>query len=305
MSDPTLDDPPLWYQHIYPGGPHTGFYEAMQDHVLVYVHRSPKTLVVTFDNLSQAGGAYLNRDPWAAKFVSDEGHSHLGVMANGPTWFRDPQLIARLEALRDEGFFARYDTIAMTGTSMGAFGALTFSRLAPGARVIAFSPQSTLRRDLVPWEHRFVKSQLQDWTLPYSDAAEGLAEASKIYLFYDPFDKNDTRQAERLPSEFVTPMRAPGCGHKTALVLRRTETLKTVMRDAIGGTLTRENFAKMVRTRRNTRIYCLEMLSHLQERGHTKRADQFRWAFKRRRKRLKAEQKHDKIDTDGPRFHVG
>ena len=47
--------------------------------------------------------------------------------------------------------------------------------------------------------------------------------ALPIYLCYDPFDINDARQAKRLPSEWVTPLRAPGCGHKTALVLQRAE----------------------------------------------------------------------------------
>ena len=303
MEDAPFDSTPLWYRQIYHSGAFTGFHEAIQDHALVYVERAPKTLIVTFDNLSQAGSSYLNRDPWAAKFVSDEGHSHLGVMAHGQTWFRDPLLIARLEALRDGGFFARFDTVAFAGTSMGGFAALTFSRLSPKARVIAFSPQSTLCQDLVPWEHRFVKSRLQDWTLPYSDAAEDLVDADKVYLCYDPFDINDARQAKRLPSEWVTPLRAPGCGHKTALVLQRAELLKTVMRSAIDGTLTPETFGQLIRARRNTRMYCLEMVDHLLARGHDARADRFRWAFKRRRKRLKREKDDGTGETQNAHIH--
>ncbi len=305
MSDPIADEAPLWYRHIYPGGQFTGFYHAMKDHALVYVERSPSTLIVTFDNLSQAGGAYLNRDPWAAKFIADEGHSHLGVIANGPTWFRDPQLITYLERLRDEGFFERFPVVAMAGTSMGGFAALTFSHLAPGARVVAFSPQSTLNQDLVPWERRFVKSRLQDWTLPYSDAAADLQNLGKAYVIYDPFDINDARHAARIPPDNVTLLRAPGCGHKTAMVLRRTETLKTVMRTAIDGTLTAESFARLVRGRRNTRIYCLEMIGHFQARKHDDRASQFKWAFNRRRKRIKKEQKNVEVDTNNTNVIAG
>ena len=97
------------------------------------------------------------------------------------------------------------------------------------------------------------------------------------------------KQAKRLRAEWVTPLRAPGFGHKTAFVLHRAELLKTVMRSAIDGTLTPETFAQLIRARRNTRIYCLEMVKHLLARGHDARADRFRWAFKRRRKRLKRE----------------
>ena len=186
---------------------------------------------------------------------------------------------------------------------MGGFAALTFSRLSPKARVIAFSPQSTLCQDLVPWEHRFVKSRLQDWTLPYSDAAEDLVDADKVYLCYDPFDINDARQAKRLPSEWVTPLRAPGCGHKTALVLQRAELLKTVIRSAIDGTLTPETFGQLIRARRNTRMYCLEMVDHLPARGHDARANQFKWAFRRRRKRLKREKDDGTGETQNAHIH--
>ena len=160
-----LDSPPQWYKEIFPGGPRTGFYENHARHALLFVERSPEVLVVSFDNLAEAGGRHLAREPWAGKFIADNGWSHLSIFAHGPTWFRDATLIERLENLRNSDFFKRFRKVVFCGTSMGGFAALTFARLSPGSTVIAFSPQSTLAAELVPWEVRFRKGRGQDWTL--------------------------------------------------------------------------------------------------------------------------------------------
>lgn len=61
---------PLWYYDIYPNGQRTGFYHNLGSHAVNYVDRGSRRLVVTFDNLAEAGGRQYDRDAWAAKFVS-------------------------------------------------------------------------------------------------------------------------------------------------------------------------------------------------------------------------------------------
>jgi hypothetical protein len=274
---------PDWYREIFPAGPRDGFYEKLGDHALIHIARAPDCLVVTFDNLSDAGYPGYDIRPWAEKFIREQGWSHLGVVAQGPTWYRDAQLIARMEALRDAGFFARFSRVVMAGASMGGFGALAFADLAPGCDVIAFSPQSTLSNDLVPWERRFDKGRAQDWSLPRSDASQTLGQAGRVWVVYDPFLQPDFDQIARLPQDKTVHLKAFGQGHKTALVLRRMDLLKSVMREAVEGRLTPQWFYKATRARKNIYLYRKVMEEHLVARGKSHRVERMVQAFRARR----------------------
>lgn len=261
---------PSWYREIFPAGKQTGFYHKLAQHAVVCVERSPRTLVLSFDNLTQAGNPRYDREAWAGKFLADNNFSHMGIFAQHPSWFRAQDLIDFLTRQRDMGYFARYEKVILTGTSMGGFGALTFSSLVPGATVIAFSPQSTLDAALTPWEPRFKVGKRQDWTLAHSDAARETAQADKVFVIYDPFETPDRLHAERIQGGNVVPLRAPGMGHKTALVLRQINQLKSVMSEAMDGDLTQRRFAELIQPRKINPDYKINMRHQLRARNHPK-----------------------------------
>lgn len=279
---------PSWYRDIYPAGESDGFYRKMGNHAMAFVERRSHQLVVSFDNLSDAGHPGYDKEAWAGAFCRYNGWSHLGIFTQAPSWFRSPVLIDALEEMKARGFFARFDNVTFCGTSMGGFAALAFSGLAPGCNVIAFSPQSTLIRDRVPWETRFRKADQQDWTLPCSDAAESLDQVARAYVIYDPFHINDTKQVMRLPGDRLMHLRAPGLGHRTALLLGRLRALKPVMGEGILGTLDRRGFARMIRRRGRLPLYRDNMARYMVERGVEHRQDRLSRAHeKRRQKRRK------------------
>jgi hypothetical protein len=282
-EEPDRNKIPQWYAEIFPAGPANGWFHKWTHHAASFVDRGTAQLVVSFDNLSDAGNPYPDVVPWAEKFVRENGWSHLGIYARGPSWYRDPDLIAHLEKLRDEGFFARFDRVAFVGTSMGAFAALTFSSFAPGATVVALSPQSTLDTNLVPWETRFHKGMRQDWTLPNSDAANQLDDVGTAYVVYDPFMTQDKQHVMRLPQDRLIHLRGFGFGHKSAVFLRRIDYLKTLMHGAITGTLDPAAFYKFARVRKDLYIYRLSMEAHLMAKGQGDRMLKFRRAFRVRR----------------------
>lgn len=289
MSDPQdqeddLGGVPSWYMEIFPAGPRDGFFQKLGDHSVAFVDRGAHQLVVTFDNLAEAGGKRYDREPWAAKFCADNGWSHLGIFAQPPSWFRDARLISYLEDLRDRGFFEGFERVAFCGTSMGGFGALTFCDLAPGATVMAFSPQSSLHADLVPWETRFSKGRRQDWSLPYSDATEHTKHASKAFIVFDPLHKSDRDHFYRFRGDNIVGLHGIGLGHKSALVLRRMDRLKPVMKGAIEGSLTPLEFYKLIRARKDVYLYRQIMEEHMRARNREALALKFQTAFKRRRK---------------------
>ncbi len=278
---------PGWYREIFPAGPCDGFYAKLGAHSASFVDRGTHQLVVTFDNLSDAGNPRYDREPWAGKFCADNGWSHLGVYAQPPSWFRDARLISYLEGLRDDGFFKRFERVAFCGTSMGGFGAVTFCDLSPGCTVMAFSPQTTLAADLVPWEKRFAKGRAMDWSLPYSDAAEHTAQAGKVFVVYDPFLKEDATHALRLKGDNIVFLRGFGLGHKSAFMLHRMDRLKLTMAQAITGDLTPARFYAQIRNRKDIYLYRTNIESYLETMGRPALIDIFRNAFKQRRRAQK------------------
>ena len=84
---------PSWYREIYLVGEFDGFHQKYGNH----------------------SACFIDREPWAGKFCADNGWSHFGIFAQGPTWFRDQRLIDWLEQQRDAGFFKKFDRVAFSG----------------------------------------------------------------------------------------------------------------------------------------------------------------------------------------------
>ncbi len=281
---------PSWYREIFPAGPRDGLYEKIGEHALVFVDRGSDTLVVTFDNLADAGYPGYDAEVWAGKFIRDHGWNHLGVLSQGATWFRDARLMRRLDQLRDDGLFARHAHVTMAGASMGGYAAMAFADLAPGCNVLAFSPQATLDRAYVPWEHRFLKGQARDWRLPRAHAGDHVADVANLWVVYDPFLTNDVRHIDLLPARKVRHLRAIGQGHKTALVMKRMGWLKEIMQRAVEDRLDERWFYQATRNRKDIYVYRKAMEEHLHARGKAHRIDMLIAAFRARKARKAKEQ---------------
>lgn len=285
--EPAPSEPPaypIWFTEITPAGRRQGFFRWLGNHGAAFVQRSDAQLVVTFDNLHNVGDTRPERDPWAAKFCAEHDYSHLGVISQSSDWFRDAALIDFFAKLARDGFFDQFDRVCFAGTSMGGFGALSFAALVPDCTVIAFSPQSTLNTDLVPWEKRFASGRAADWTLPLSDGAETISPVGRAYVIFDPFFEPDRLHAMRIQGPGVIHLKAFGFGHKTALVTNRMGLLKQVMQGGIDGTLTEGGFYRSIRARKDIFLYREAIASALTKRGQDARAQRFRDAFKRRRR---------------------
>ncbi|NQW13020.1 MAG: hypothetical protein HQ479_02025 [Rhodobacter sp.] len=133
-----------------------------------------------------------------------------------------------LEGLRNSGFFKQFRHVVFTGTSMGGYAACAFCSLSPGSTVLAYSPQSTLAKDLVPWEKRFNRGRQQDWSGRYRDCTELTSEASKVYLCYDPYMAGDKAHADRYSGQNIVHLHSNYVGHKTVVFFRRAGILKNI-----------------------------------------------------------------------------
>lgn len=228
------------------------------------------TLVVSFDNAARPDNEpYEDRNSWGEAFYLREGHSVLGVIARRADWFRQVDLIRKLEELSKQGFFGAFSHVIFTGGSMGGFAAMAFAPLAPGCIVIAFSPQSTLNPKIASIDPRFPQGLRQNWNLPYSDAAKNVKAAGRAYVIYDSLLRLDRWHVERLArADHVYRLAVPGCGHGGTPVINQTRLFKEITRGMISGTMTPDRFRRLLRQRRRSLIYYLNLVDYAQTRGH-------------------------------------
>ena len=214
-------------------GPDRAFIVEGQNVQFDYTPRSSE-LLICFDNLSLVDSGFP-RAPWLSKYGASLGYSILGVQAYTKDWYRTTNVHEMLEGLRSLGFYEGFDKIVVTGGSMGAFAALCFAPLIPGAVVLAFSPQSTLNTDLVPQERRFAPARRKfDWvTPPYHDANVNLIKISKALVIYDPYLPEDKAQCSRLIAPNVVHHKIPFFDHATPRLVAKCGVLEQLIKDVI------------------------------------------------------------------------
>ena len=207
--------------------------------------------------------------------MAKNGWSQLGVMTFDADWFRNDGLLTYMQELGQSGFFRRFRKVVMTGTSMGGYAACAFASLAPGCTVMAFSPQSTLKKDLVPWETRFSSGRRADWSGPFADGAVESVDAEAVFLVYDPNFAPDLQHAERYTAPNAVRLPARYSGHKSALFLRRAGLLSSVVRGTVEGSMSKSEFFRIYRGGRNLPWYLHAVLARLLETGRHKLLPRF------------------------------
>lgn len=232
-----------------------GFYISDNLFALQHTFRSSKVLYVSFDNLSSVRAPSRLRDPWGYGFAAKAGWSGLGVLCYRPNWFRIPALYEELFHLAERGFFESFQQVVFTGTSMGAYAACAFARLAPGAMVVAFSPQSTLAPGLADWDRRYPSGSGADWSGPFADGATGLEGVGRAWIVHDPAVPEDRRHAERLAGPNVELLRARHSSHFSAQFLRQIGALGTFVTECVAGKMTVPRFYDLYRPARGYRRY--------------------------------------------------
>ena len=201
----------------------SGRFLVKGDHANLWFEGAGNALVISFDNLATIDEGWP-RGPWAWARLAPLGHSVLGVQSHAKDWFRQPTAPALLQGLEDRGFFRRFRRVVLTGASMGGFAALNFAPLIPEARVLAFSPQSTMNKVIAPFEERFPFAvRKSNWeAAPFLDAAAAMPYIRRAVVLYDPFVPEDRAHAARLAGPNVQLLRAPFTTHEAIRVVLKS-----------------------------------------------------------------------------------
>ena len=242
------------------------FQEVGKMHKAIYIpEKGPlgKTLVVAFDNLDDVRQD-PNRMPWAIDFINSQGWSSLGVMAHGPTWYRDEDVFDFFDKLKADKFFDRFDRVAFYGTSMGGYAACAFSAACPGATVIAINPQATMDRDRADWDHRYKSSWRHHYYSRYGYAPDMVQAAEKDWIYYDARMPQDAMHATLFQSPNIIHMPCPFMGHGMLNVWREMGVLKQIVSGCINDTVTPRDVHQMLRKRHESKTYQKTILRYLE-----------------------------------------
>lgn len=260
---------PQWLRDLQNSNWWQGFYHQDKDFAAFFTDRGPGTLFVTFD--ANVSDARPRQAPhlWAHELCRTNNWSQLEMSAFRPHWYRDQSVIDYLVGLKDDGFFDRFQRVVFAGLSMGGSAACAFARLAPGCQVIAFSPQSTLSPQRVPWDRRFPAAGAVDWSGPFGDAAGHLDGARQVHLVYDPREPNDRRHAARLDGANVTHLHAVHAGHKSSVRLLQARLLDAVVEQIVAGRCGQPEFRTLYRQARLHPWYLdvIGQMLHRKQRG--------------------------------------
>ncbi len=232
-------------------------------HTAAFYEDKP-VLLVTFESFQQVNQLSGNGQPVGWSMAKALGWSHLALVSDGDTWFRDPRVYGFFDRLIDDGFFEDFDQVVFYGAGAGGYAAAAFSVAAPAAQVVAVRPQATLDPRVAEWDDRFLHMRRTAFDDRYGYAPDMLDAAARAFILYDPEVELDAMHAALFTRDNVTKFRMRHFGPRMEQGLWRTNMLQRILAQASAGKLTRLSLARLFRARRDDVPYLKQVLARLE-----------------------------------------
>ncbi|MEP4195768.1 MAG: phosphoadenosine phosphosulfate reductase [Aliishimia sp.] len=244
-----------------------GYFERLGSNHFAALVEDRSVLLVTFETLQGIRALDEDAQPLGWELVKSVGWSHLALISNGDTWFRDDSVYAYFDRLVDDGFFDSFEKVVFYGAGPCGYAAAAFSVVAPGATVIAIQPQATLNPEVTGWDERFVDERRLDFTSRYGYAPDMLEAASNAFILYDPFYTLDSMHAALFTRPNVTKLQMRHMGDTLQTHLLEMQLVYRMIAQAGAGKLSRTSFAKLLRARRDYAPYLRHVMATLDRDG--------------------------------------
>lgn len=249
-----------WLQAIDDIGEEAGYFQTLgAKHWAYFIDESP-TLLVTFETVD-AVRANANQLPSGDILARKHGWSHLCIIADGDTWYRDPAIYRFFDRQVDDAFFEDFDAVVFYGADMGGYAACAYSVTAPGATVLAICPRATLDPARVPWDKRDVAQRRLDFKSRYGYAPDMTEGAGQVFLVHDPDYAADAMHATLFARPWVTPLHTRYLKDQVETSLNQMAALPQMIEAAAAGTLSAKSFARIWRARRKHVPYLKTLLT--------------------------------------------
>ncbi|WP_293573134.1 phosphoadenosine phosphosulfate reductase [Phaeobacter sp.] len=265
----TLDEdlsglkPAQWQERMAALAEENGMYQSLgANHFATFIDQG-NTLLVSFETRQGIHNLSEQAQPLGFDLVRNLGWSHLCLVSNGDTWFREETIYGFFDQLIDDGFFDEFDKVVFYGAGPCGYAAAAFSVAAPGATVVAIQPQATLDPQLTNWDDRFSEQRGLDFTSRYGYAPDMLDAAQDAFVLFDPQEHLDAMHAALFARKAVTRLPMAHLGGTVQTRLIEMDILYHVIALAGAGRLTRQRFYKLYRARRNNAPYLRHLLARL------------------------------------------
>lgn len=254
-----------WLEKLRGIGEKDGYFSNLgPDHASIFVERSHDVLFVAFETLFGIRSVSDTGLPVAFDVCNRRGWSHLSLITQKQSWFRDQRVWNYFDRLVDYGFFEDFDRVIFYGAGMCGYAAAAFSVVAPGAQVILVSPQATLDRARTQWDSRFPTARRIDFTSRYAYAPEMLEAASQAFVIYDPDEAEDAMHASLFQGTNVHHQRyRRGRAGAIEADLRALGLVSTLAEKAANGMLTPAKLAAILRLRKRHVPYLRALLARV------------------------------------------
>ena len=175
-----------WEDRIDAIGEELGYFEPLgPNHSAFFVDEGP-TMLVTFESAETIRQSGEGKMPLGYTVARQFGWSHLCIIAEGGTWYRDRAVYGYFDRLTDDAFFEDFDRVVFYGAGMGAYAATAFSVTAPGATVLAVQPVATLDPRVTEWDPRFRAERRLNFTDRYGYAPDMIEARARSSCFTIP-----------------------------------------------------------------------------------------------------------------------
>ncbi len=245
-----------------------GYLEPLgQRHWAFFAETSP-TLLVTFETVASIK-ARKDSLPQGYALAQANGWSHLCLISDGNTWYRDRAVYGYFDRLVDDAFFEDFDQVLFYGADMGGYAATAFSVTAPGAAVVAICPRATQDPARAGWDNRDRTARKLCFTDRYGYAPDMTEGTGRVWLIHDPLIAADAMHAALFVRPYVTTLTTRHAGPQVETTLVAMGLLGPILQAAAAGSLTTASFAKLWRARRTYGPYLRGIVQRTQDTGRT------------------------------------
>ncbi|SLN34746.1 hypothetical protein TRL7639_01602 [Falsiruegeria litorea R37] len=253
----------VWKRKLLDQAEAEGMAQELGDkHFATFIDRDA-TLIVTFETMQGIRAMSETQQPFGFDLVKTQNWSHLCIVSDGDTWFRDPKVYGFFDRLIDDGFFEDFDRVVFYGAGPCGYAAAAFSVASPGATVVAVQPQATLDPNMTEWDDRFVEMRRTSFTDRYGYAPDMLDAADHAFILYDPLQTLDAMHATLFERPNVTRLRMRNMGSELQSRLLDMNLLYRLLAMAGTGKLSARSFFRLYRARRSYPRYLRGLVGQL------------------------------------------
>lgn len=244
------------------------FFDGKNIAVMGILPFESEQLVINFSSRINSGKPVMTP---AAEIYANEGERFfykrqipaIYFFARRNDWWQTEEVFEAIKILQESGILDKYKYITTYGLSMGAYGALIFSRALKATRVIAIAPQYSINSKVVPFETRWSDDR-QRINFIYDDMDSGLIKDGQVIIFYDRFFDFDKRHVDLVSQHrSIDKFLVNFSTHTVARVLNDMGIFSQIMERLFDNKLTKKEFSDLVRSHRNQSPLLLHNMAHL------------------------------------------